>query len=269
MKFRLTTAVALLAVSFSANSLAQSDTADASPDALKIAALEALVAAPPERALPLARKVLAGENSDEVKIRALFVLSQIDAAEAQSQLLDIARNGSGRIRTEAVRMIGIGGNSDSLAGLAGLYESGDAELKHGILEAYLIADDKAAVYSLAANATNEDEFADAVEILGAMGARDELRQLREQAGMSESLIQAYAISGDFESLRILANDRSDPELQAQAIDGLMIAGDDDGLLDLYRTATSIAEKRKVLEALANMGSDRVIDVIDEALAGDR
>ena len=62
---------------------AQSDTLD-DIEELKITALEVLMSAPPERALPLVSKVLAGESSDEVKERALFVLSQIDLPEAQS-----------------------------------------------------------------------------------------------------------------------------------------------------------------------------------------
>jgi len=267
MSTRLFTLLAFAAL-LPATAAAQS-AADVSPDELKIAALEALVAAPPERALPLATKVLAGNHSDEIKVRALFVLSQIDDPAAQSQLLDVARNGADRIRVEAVRMIGIGGNADSLAGLADLYASGDMLLRHAVLQAYLIADDRGAVYRIAAAATDEREFAMAVETLGAMGATAELRQLRDRAGMSASLIQAYAISGDVESLRALANDRSDPEQQARAIEGLMVAGDDEGLIDLYRSAAGVDEKRRVLQALANMGSERVFEVIDEALAGDR
>ena len=39
----------------------------AESDQLKLAALEALVAAPGDRALPIVAKVIAGNNSDEVK----------------------------------------------------------------------------------------------------------------------------------------------------------------------------------------------------------
>ncbi|MDH3433528.1 MAG: HEAT repeat domain-containing protein, partial [Gammaproteobacteria bacterium] len=103
------------------SSLAQTAASDAAAaadesEALKIAALEALVAAPPERALPLATKVLNSNNSNEVKSRALFVLSQIDLPEAQAQLLNIARTGDAGLRAEAIRMVGIGGDADSLGG---------------------------------------------------------------------------------------------------------------------------------------------------------
>ena len=141
-------------------------------------------------------------------------------------------------------------------------------LRGAVLEAYLIAGDSSAIYEIAVGSDDEEEFADAVQILGAMGAREELQKLRESAGLSESLIEAYAISGDIETLRVLARDRSDPEQQANAIEGLMIAGDDEGLLELYRSSSDNAEKRELLEALALTGSELVLDVIDEALAGE-
>ena len=72
-----------LAVLFANTSIAQDSAAEA--EQLKIAALEALMSAPADRALPLVAKVLASDNSDEIKSRALFVLSQIDHQSAMSQ----------------------------------------------------------------------------------------------------------------------------------------------------------------------------------------
>ena len=267
-------------------------------EALKIAALEALIAAPPERALPLASKVLAGNHSDEVKARALFVLSQIDDPAAQQQLITVAEQNSGQLQAEAIRMVGIGGDPDALARLTALYQSGDANMRKAILEAYVIADNVSGLFDIARNAESESEFEDAVEMLAALGARDELRQLRDKAGLSKSLIYAYAISEDVESLRELAMDNSNPEHQAQAVEalgiagkdnasailvevyrnaesqdvrdaamhGLMIAGDDEALLQLYRQSTDAAEKQQLMQVLAVTGSDLILEVIDEALA---
>ena len=132
MHLRPKTIFAVLALLAMSSSLAQS--ADES-EQLKIAALEALMSAPPERALPLVTKVLNSNNSNDVKSRALFVLSQIDLPEAQAQLLDIARSGDSELRGEAIRMIGIGGNAEALAGLADLYSSGDEDVRDAVLEA--------------------------------------------------------------------------------------------------------------------------------------
>ncbi|MDJ0749170.1 MAG: HEAT repeat domain-containing protein [Woeseiaceae bacterium] len=282
---------------FASDGLAQSDD-DAGED-LRIAALEALISAPPERALPIVDKVLAGDHSEELKERALFILSQLDAPEAQSRLMSFAREGRGEMQLEAIRMIGISGDDDTIGELAEIYRSGNAETREAVLEAYLIADDEDAVFAIAATTDDENEFANAVEMLGAMGATGKLRDLRERAGLSESLIEAYAISGDAESLRQLALDDSDPEIQQQAIEGLGIIGDDDvgellvsiyrdsesedvreavihglmiadrddAMLELYRSAATSGEKRQILEMLVAMGSDEVWNLIDQALEG--
>lgn len=270
-------------------------------DALKIAALEALMSAPPEKALPLVDKVLTGNHSTEVKERALFILSQIDSDEAQATLLRFAREDTSELQLEAIRMIGIGGDNAALDALGDIYRSGNTEVRDAVLEAYLIADDAPAIYEIAVNADNEEDFSKAVELLGAMGANAELRQLRSQAGISESLIDAYAISGDADTLRDLAMDSSNPELQRKAIEALGIVGGDDadstlveiyraansddtreaaltgmlisgydaGVLELYRGASDPAEKRRLLEYLVMMNSDAIYDVIDQALAEDR
>lgn len=273
----------------------------AESDQLKLAALEALVAAPGDRALPIVAKVIAGNNSDEVKSRALFVLSQIDAPEARAQLLEVAQHGDERLRPEAVRMIGIGGDPDALSSLAGLYASGDASMRHAVLQAYLIADDSRAVYELATNAKSPDEIEAAVRTLGAMGAKDELRKLRESGGVSDALIQALAVSGDADSLHEIAMDDSDPDRQVRAItalgivgggqvdaslvdiyhaaatdavrdaalQGLIVAGGDEQILALYRASNDDGEKRRLLHALSATGSDLMLQVIDAALAEDQ
>lgn len=291
--FRTLSMITLLAVATTANAQSSDD------DQLKLAAMEALISAPPERALPLARKVLEGTHSDELKERALFVLSQIDSAEAQELLVATAKNAQGELREEAIRMIGISGNQDALAQLGALYSTGDRDLRDAVLEAYLIADDRESVFTLAANAQDEAEFEAAVDMLGAMGAKEELRQLRDRAEYSERWIDAIAISGDIEILRELAMDGSNLERQAQAIeamgivggdevdstlvdiyraatsekireaalDGMLIADNDDGVLELYRSSSDATEKKELLQYLIMMDSDEIWNIIDATLEG--
>ena len=279
-------------------------------EALREAAVEALITAPPDRALPLARKVVEGNYSDDLKERALFVLSQIDRPQAQEIILSLARSGGGDLQEEAIRMIGISGNKDALAQLTTLFKEGDEDTRDAVMEAFLIADDEEAVYKLALEADDEEVFTKAVETLGVMGAHEKLRQLRDQAkftgsSANEALIEAYAISGDFESLRVLAINSSDTKSQLKAIEGLgivgskaadealrdiymatpkgdegevvreavaeglMISGNDEIMLELFRASENPAEKRMLLEYLVIMDSDAIWEVIDQALDGGR
>ncbi len=276
----------------------ESASADES-EQLKIAALEALMSAPEERALPIVEKVLSGSHSNEVKMRALFVLSQIDLPGAQALLLDTAKNGTGTFRLEAIRMIGISGDPAAMAGLADIYATGDSDAKSRVLHAYMIADDIDAVYAIAANATDDDEFENAVHMLGIMGANEELRNLRDKAGNSGVLIHAYAMAGDVESLRAMALDNSDPEKQAEAIQGLGIVGGeevnatlleiyrgtdseqlkdaalhgmlvsayDEGVLELFRSSQDGKEKRVLLRMLVMMDSEAAMEAIEKTLSG--
>ena len=271
--------------------------AESNDEALEIAAIEARMVAPPAKALPIVARVLSGNKSDDVKSRALFVLSQINLPEAHTILLDTARNGSPALRLEAIRMIGISGESAVLSQLGELYRSGDLQTKEQVLQAYLIAGDTEAVYELAVNADSEEEFEIAVQTLGAMGATDKLRALRGQSGISETLIRAYSIAGDYESLRDMAMDGSDPQLQAKAIQslgvvggddnndilldiyrgsdskhvrdaalhGMMISGYDEGVVQLFRESSDPQEKRQMLQMLVAMDSDAALEIIDETL----
>lgn len=277
-------------------SLLQSGAATAGEsEELKIAALEGLLSASPERSLPLVRKVLRGDSSVEVKRKALFVLGQNELPEAQTLLVEYA-TAAGELQLEAIRMIGVGGHPESLVHLRPLYGAGE-ELREAILQAYLIADDKASVYEIAKAAGSDEEFDAAVRVLGAMDARDELRSLLDRAPNNKSLVQAYAISGDLQSLSRLAREASDPEqrqhairsigiigsddarqdleaiyssadsdeLRDAALQGMVISDHDEGVLRLFRQSTDADEKRDLLRTLVMMDSDLALEVIDSTL----
>jgi HEAT repeat protein len=278
-------------------SLAQTPDSVAESEQLKIAALESLMSAPPERALPIVMKVLESDSSDRLKSRALFVLSQIDQPEAYALLAEAARNYDGELQQEAIRMIGINGHSEAMAALADIYTSGDRDTRDAVLHAYLIADDSDAVFEIANNAADAEEFDAAVRILGAMDATEQLRALRDRGDMSGALVNAYAIAGDVESLRVLATDSSNPERQQQAVQalgmaggpeadaiiveiyrsaesddlrqaalhGMMMGDNEEAVLELFRASQDAAEKRALLEVLVMMGGDSVWDIIDATL----
>jgi HEAT repeat protein len=284
----------LIALLLAATAHAQSPTED---EELAVAALEGLMAQPSQRALPILKKVLASSQSTLVKRRALFVLSQVDSEEARIILLQTARSPNKELREEAIRSIGIDGNPNSLNALREVYHTGDEDAKKGVLHAWMIAGYKEPVYEIAANAKSEDEAAEAIRMLGVMGATDELRKLGERAKPSSGLLDAYAISGDLAGLRKIADGSGDHSMRVDAVrrmgiigndearaalrdiytrstdeafkdaalQGMMIADDDHGVLALYRAAKTPAEKRTLLRTLSMMDSDAAIEAIDATL----
>jgi hypothetical protein len=268
-------------------------------EALALAAMEGLMSQPPERALPIIKKVLAGSQTTLIKRRALFVLSQIDAPEAQEILLQMSRSADEALRQEAIRSIGISGNPASLAALQQIYKSGDETAKRQVLQAWMIAGRKEEVYQAAVNAKSEAEANEAIRMLGAMGAVDELRKLGDRPNAGSGLVDAYAIGGDLASLRriaegdgdisirsgavrkigIIDNDAArsalreiytgshDAKIKDAALQGLLISGDDDGVLALYRAAKTADEKRTLLRTLSIMDGDAALQAIDAALEG--
>ena len=266
---------------------------------LALAAMEGLMAQPAERALPIIKKVLAGSQTTLVKKRALFVLSQLETPEAEAILLQTSRSPDAALRDEAIRSIGIGGNPKSLAALQQIYAAGDADVKKQVLHAWMIAERKEEVYQAAVNAKSEDEAAEAIHMLSAMGAVEELRKLGERPNASGRLVEAYAISGDLASLRKIAEGDAEPSVRAEAVrqigiietdaaraalreiysrstdreikdaalEGMLISGDEQGVLALYRAATTAEEKRALLRTLTTMDGDAALKAIDAALEG--
>ena len=265
-------------------------------ESLAVAALEGLMAQPPERALPILKRVMAGSQSTYVKRRALFVLSQIGAPEANDILLQTARTNT-ELRSEAIRSIGISGNAKSLDALQEIYKAGDEDAKKQILQAWMIAGRKEMVYQAAINAKTEDEASDAIRMLGVMGATEELRKLSEKPKPSRGLLEALAISGDLAGLRKIAESTGDlalrvdavsrigiingdaarvalreiyakgpeQEIKDAALQGMLIAGDDKSVLALYRAAKTTEEKRSLLRTLSVMDSDAALEAIDATL----
>jgi HEAT repeat protein len=309
MRFKLTTlALAIAAICGAAHAQAEVKTsktkvimvADRAPtgdEELALAALEGLLAQPGDRALPILKKVLAGSQSTLVKQRALFVLSQIDTAEARQMLAQASRSTNEDLRREAIRSIGISGDPKALDSLQELYNAGNEEAKDEVLQAWLISGRKDLVYQAALSAKTEDEATSAIRMLGAMGATDELRKLGDRPNASSGLVEAYAISGDLASLRKIAEGSgnrdirldavrkigivdsdgartalreiytraTDAEIKEAALQGMLIAGDDKGVLELYRTARSSEDKRTLLRYLSTMDSDVALEAIDQAL----
>lgn len=268
-------------------------------EALAIAALRALMSVPAERAVPLIERTLRLQKSDLVKRRALFVLGQINSPAARTLLLRNAQELTGDLQLEAIRSVGIGGDTASIAALPALYAKGDAAVQSAVLQALLIADAKAMVLQLALTAKAPAQLDPILNTLAAMGAVDELRQLGARGIGGDKLVHAFAVAGDLTGLLNIARTNSDAGLRAKAIrsigivgsaqakaallelyqnaktameksaalEGMLIANDQKSVLTLYRNSKTTAEKREVFSTLSKMGGEAALEVIDAALQG--
>jgi HEAT repeat protein len=306
MKHLLTTVAAFALCGAAVTMPAEAaERASTEAEELALAALEGLMAQPGDRALPIVKKVLAGPQTTLVKKRALFVLSQIDSPEARQLLAQASRSTDVELRGEAIRSIGIGGDKQSLDGLMEVYKAGDSDVKKEVLQAWMIAGHKEAVYQTALAAKSEDEANEAIRMLGVMGAAEELRKLGDRPNAASGLVDAFAISGDLASLRKIAEGSgakelrieavrkigivdsggngdgqgaraalrdiytrtTDAEIKEAAVQGMLIAGDEQGVLSLYRAAKTSDEKRSLLRTLSMIDGDAALQAIDAALDG--
>ena len=253
-------------------SSAVADNGSSDEDIAEIA-VEGLMNAPPERALPLLKKVLQSAHSDKVKKRALFVLSQIDEESALDTVVDVAKTSKDpALRDDAIRMLGVSGQDRAIERLRELYASAnDAAEKRVILQAWLTADRKDLILAAARDEADANVRRDAIQELGAMDASAELRQLFESthdAPNQRAIIQALGVAGDVQSLSTIAAGQQSDEVRAEAIRALGIAGDEGGsaaLLKLYPTATSPALREAVLQGLIVAGdSDGLLQLYRQA-----
>ncbi|MEO7323953.1 MAG: HEAT repeat domain-containing protein [Dokdonella sp.] len=266
-------------------------------------AIEGLMSAPSERALPLLKKVLQGPHSIKIKKRALFVLSQLDEGAGLDTVVGATRNAADpELREEAIRILGISGEDRAIERLRDIYASSkDVHEKRQIIEAYLVADRKDLILAAARGEADPEVRADAIQKLGALDATDELRQLfdtTKDADNQRAIVEALGVAGSSDALAAIAGNARQSEdirvaalqalgvagdrggqdalvkLYAQAntpalrdavLKGLLISGDSGAVLTLYRSAKKVDEKKALLRTLTIMGDDAAIDAIQDEL----
>ena len=265
-------------------------------------ALDALLAGGNPKAVPLLQRVLKDDYSDRVKGRAIFVLSQIDARAADDALVAILQgDASSRLKGEAIRMIAAGGSRKGLDRLLPIYRSSqDSAIQRGVLDAFLIGNRGDLLLQLIETETDARRRHDAIEKLGAMGKRDELRSLytaRPDRDDRRAVLRALGVAGARDALIEVARSETEPKLKAEAIrsigiaggkksaaallemyqptqpeavreaviEALMIAGATEQLVVLYRKETDPRMKRELLNRISASDSDAALELIDETL----
>ncbi|HEY3175286.1 MAG TPA: HEAT repeat domain-containing protein [Candidatus Polarisedimenticolia bacterium] len=243
----------------------------ASPEAesdeeLKLVALNALLNVEPERALPLLEKFLKAGTSPRLREQALFVLMQTGSPRARDLVLKTARGqGDPSLQRKAIEYLGIFGDTETRAMLKEIFASTiDREVRRAILNAYMVSGETEALLDAARREKDPGLRGEAINLLGAQGARDELRQLyRSTASVEdrEQILQAFGICGGSEDLIEAARNEKDPRLRRAAIQGLGIGGGGESgpaLLAIYSEEKDTEVRMAVIDALMIQGNDRAL-----------
>jgi HEAT repeat protein len=233
-----------------------------SDDDLKLMAINALVNADSEQAIPMLEKLIQGTSSPKLKSRALFVLAQSSSPRARDVLKAIARGSSTpELQSRAVEYLGLHGGPDSRAALAEIYAgSSDVDVKRRILRAFMVGGEKGRLLTAAQTEQNPDLRGEAVRQLGVMGAHEELWQLYQKeaaADVKKRIIQAMFVGGDTTRLIELAKSEKDPELRRTAVRNLGIMDSkrtSDALVEIYNTDKDPGIRKAVTNGLFQQGN---------------
>ncbi|MDH4019445.1 MAG: HEAT repeat domain-containing protein [Xanthomonadales bacterium] len=231
---------------------------------LRMFALAQLMDRDPERALPLVLDMLKSTGSENTRNDTLFMLGMSDDPRAQEAIAQIARNSKDpELQANAIHMLGISSSEPSIDLLAELYkESDNIKVKQAVIHAYMIGDESGELVEILSGLLKTEESPelqrDIIRTLGLMDATDELRSIYPTLENSETkaaVLEAYFLAGDTQILRQVLETETDPALRKAAIHGIAME-DDEGaaalLESVYDNATTIEEKKVILESLAMM-----------------
>ncbi len=211
--------------------------AQESNDDIKLLAINSLMNADAERALPLVENILKGNSGPSVKDRALFVISQNRSPRAQQALLDYAKGGGNPdLQLRAIQYVGMSGTKEAQQQLVTIYtSSSDARVKSAIIQALMQARATDALMNIAKSEKDS----------GLRGSA--IRNLVMAKGTSvDGLAELYA--------------SSDAASKREIVNGLMSRGDGKTLVDLARKETDPAMKRTIVERLSAMRDNK--DALD-------
>jgi len=268
---------------------------DYNDDEMKEIALNSLLHASPERALPILKKTLASTHSDDVKEMALFILSQMGTAEARQLIETLAQdNTAGELQKNAIHMLAISGDSQSREILANLYNKiTDPDTREEILTGFMISGDKEKLLQAAKTESNNDLRGTAAELLGQLGAHAELLPLYKNEtspDVKESIISAMMMSGNSsgieyiieheqnvdllsesiqmlgmmhnndttEVLKKLWQDRDNSDVREAIMEAWMLKGDTSSIENIAQNSTSKDEKIQAIEYLGVMKGQTIL-----------
>jgi HEAT repeat protein len=235
--------------------------ASAEDEELKLLALNSLMNTDPDKALPLLEGFLQKNRSPRLQDRALFVLSQSDSPRAREILVGMAKGAQNPdLQSRAVKYLGMSGDPASVKTLGEIYATADVGLRRRILQAFLVAGDRARVLEAARTEKAPELRREAVHLLGAMGAVAELQQLYRSEAAPEvrrAILDSFVAADAEAALLEAAKNEKDPRLRLQAIRNLGALGSPEtgaALAGIYASEADLEVKRAVIDGFTAQGN---------------
>jgi hypothetical protein len=232
---------------------------------LKLMALNSLMSADPDRAIPLIEGILKGNSSPKIKDRALFVLTQNRSPRAQQILSDYAKGaGNPDLQVRAIRYIGMSGTPNVAQQLAGYYAaSNDVAVKKQIIQTLMIAQGKDALVNVAKTEKDESLRSDAIRQLGAMRATDQLNQLYASETSTENrieIVRSLFVAGASDKLLDLAKTEKDQKVRDEAIRSYARtrSATPEALASLYTMESDVSAKRSIVNGIFERGDAKLL-----------
>lgn len=234
-------------------------------DDLKLMAINSLMNADPERAVPLLEGVLKGNSAPKVKERALFVLTQSKAPRALQLLGEYARGaGNPDMQIRALRYLGMSATPDARQQLLGIYGSAsDTAVKREILRSLMTSNATEQIFTLARNEKEPELRIEAIRQLGAMRAANELMQLYGAESSTDNrvaIVRSLMVAGAGDKLLELARSEKDPRVRTEAIRNAAHnrSTSAEALLQLYAGESDLKLRRELVNGLANRGEVKML-----------
>jgi hypothetical protein len=231
-------------------------------DELRMYAIQALLNADPERAIPVLERILSGDYPVREKQQALFVLSQSGDGVATDIIVQIIRDGSDpELQVQAAHMLMFGGTDTDMVALYD--EATNSRIKRALLEASMTSGNTDLLVRAARDRSDTQVQVQAIHMLGASGASNMLEELYDDDLPREAklaLLDAFGMSGDPGPLEAILRSESDPEIRQRALRSFGIIGGDIGdlIVGIYDRLEERQEKRAAIEALMMQGDSAAL-----------
>jgi hypothetical protein len=219
---------------------------------LKLMALNSLMHADEDEAVPLLEDLLKSDQPTKLKERALFVLAQSGSSRAFEVVAQVARNDADpELQEKAIKYIGIHGRRENIRLLSEIYDTAENEdTKKTILHSFMVAGEKELLLEAAKGEEDPELRGSAIHWLGVMDAEGELWDLYQKESsidIKKKILHGLFIGDGIQYLLEVARNRSEPEeMRLQAIHWLGVNDRDAELWVIFQDEPSLEVKKQIL-----------------------